>query len=241
MFILLLKYAVNINTPLFMDTGFGNKRRLIDISSAADSIGTDMCNALPSFHAFTGCDTISAFVRKGKLGHFRVLQKNPRYVSVFENLGSNARVSPKQLSDLEAFSCLLYSGRSPSKDINRLRYTMFMTRFTSKKELLSSETGIDLSLLPPCRSSLIMHIKRTNYQALIWKQAHLAYPELPKPHNGHGWLLLGDDLEYKWASSEMLPQELADFVQDLEDLEKDDSSIVEDIFEGDEEEEEDEE
>ena len=31
--------------------------------------------------------------------------------------------------------------------------------------------GIDLTQLPPCRSSLRRHIKRAHYQALIWRSA----------------------------------------------------------------------
>lgn len=39
---------------------------------------------------------------------------------------------------------------------------------TPRNQLLSSDSGIELSLLPPCRSSLQMHVARVNYQALIW-------------------------------------------------------------------------
>jgi len=219
-FLLLMKYSQNIRIPLIMDTGVADKGRLIDIKSAIQGIGNDFSNALLSLHAFTGCDSISSFVRKGKVGPLRVLQKNPQYIPVFTSLGTTPTLTPEQYDNLEAFTCLLYGARS-GKDINKLRYTMFMTRYTPKDQLLSSESGIDLSLLPPCRSSLRMHAVRANYQALIWNQADIACPVVPKPENGQGWVLKGDTLAYQWTEDEMLPEDLVDLVLEQVDNEED--------------------
>ena len=98
---------------------------------------------------------------------------------------------------------------------------MFLTRYTPRKQLLSSDSGIDLSLLPPCRSSLQMHIARVNYQVLIWKQADVADPELQKPYQGHGWAVQGTRLEYKWTQEETLPKALTDLVLDQNDSDQD--------------------
>ena len=51
-------------------------RRFINVTSIQRSIGSAMCHALPAFHAFTGSDYTSAFVRKGKVRPFATLQKN---------------------------------------------------------------------------------------------------------------------------------------------------------------------
>ena len=69
-FILLLAYASRITKPVLFDTGSGNNRRLIDISSIASNLGDQIAEALPGLHAFTGCDCTSAFVRKGKTAPF---------------------------------------------------------------------------------------------------------------------------------------------------------------------------
>ncbi|KAJ8039087.1 hypothetical protein HOLleu_16699 [Holothuria leucospilota] len=63
--VFLLKFSQNISIPLIMDTGVADKRRLIDITSAVNGIDNDMCNAFLSLHAFSGCDTVSSFMRKG--------------------------------------------------------------------------------------------------------------------------------------------------------------------------------
>ena len=40
--------------------------------------------------------------------------------------------------------------------------------------------------LPPCNSSLQLHITRANYQAGVWRRATFPFPEVPLP-GGHGW------------------------------------------------------
>jgi hypothetical protein len=51
--------------------------------------GEHICMALPALHAFSGCDSTSAFVRKGNVAVLRFLQKNPEFV-VWDN-----RTDPK--------------------------------------------------------------------------------------------------------------------------------------------------
>ena len=38
----------------------------IPVHRIASEIGTEMCSALPGFHAYNGCETVSAFVGRGK-------------------------------------------------------------------------------------------------------------------------------------------------------------------------------
>ena len=64
---ILLKYVQTIKQTVLFDTGVGDKRRLIDVQKVINETGQEICEVLPSFHAFSGCDSVSAFVRKGKL------------------------------------------------------------------------------------------------------------------------------------------------------------------------------
>ena len=60
-------------------------------------------------------------------------------------------------------------------DINKLRHQKFLERFgTTPSVLLDTYNGVDMSLLPPCRDSLRMHVKRANFQALVWNDADKA-------------------------------------------------------------------
>ena len=68
LFFILLHYAVPLgDLTILFDTGTGNKQRLIDVSKLAVSLGQDKCTALMSLHAFSGCDSTSAFRGIGKL------------------------------------------------------------------------------------------------------------------------------------------------------------------------------
>ena len=43
--------------------------------------------SLLGIHAFTGCDSVSAFSRKGKTKSLTLLMKNTSYINVFKSLG----------------------------------------------------------------------------------------------------------------------------------------------------------
>ena len=69
-----------------------------------------------------------------------------------------------------------------------------------------------MSLLPPCRESLKMYVRRANYQALIWKKADQATPSIPGP-DGYGWNAnVEGELEFCWTNGNLMPQELADII-----------------------------
>ena len=91
---------------------------------------------------------------------------------------------------------------------------MFTMRYIPRGKLLCPESGVDLSLLPPCRTSLAMHIRRVNYQWLVWNNAHLATPTLPEPVNWHGWRLVGGHIDYQWTDGDVVPVELAGLLVD---------------------------
>jgi len=92
-FVLLLHYAYRISQPLLFYTGSGNNQRIVLVHKCADALDSDICAALPSFHAFTGCDTTSAFVRKGKKGPLKQMRNNHGAVEAFKNVGTTADVS----------------------------------------------------------------------------------------------------------------------------------------------------
>ena len=48
-----------------VDTGTGNKRRIINVTELAPSFTQQMCTSLLTLHVYTRCDTTSAFTCKG--------------------------------------------------------------------------------------------------------------------------------------------------------------------------------
>ena len=117
----------------------------------------------------------------------RLLLKNRQFLTVFQNQGKHPFVTREQLKCLENFTCLLYGDKSKGDDLYKLRYSMFMSKFIPKRQLMSSDVG--MSLLPPFTALFHSHVLRVNYQVLVWNFANQANPDLPRPHEGHGWLL----------------------------------------------------
>lgn len=101
----LIYYSSVVQLPLYFDTGFGKKRRLIDVQSIADKLGPDLSEALPAFHAFTGCDYTSAFVRRGKIRPLQLLRQHPQFVSIFKHLGSSATLDNATFDEVQHFVC----------------------------------------------------------------------------------------------------------------------------------------
>jgi ornithine cyclodeaminase/alanine dehydrogenase-like protein (mu-crystallin family) len=60
--VILLHYALELQGVIILfDTETGNKKRLIDITKLAQQYQQELCTALLGLHAFTRCDTTSAF------------------------------------------------------------------------------------------------------------------------------------------------------------------------------------
>jgi len=69
-FVLLLAYEHLLNdlrNDVLFETGTGDKYRFLSVRKHAAALGS-VTQALPGLHAFTSCDSTSAFVRKGKNG-----------------------------------------------------------------------------------------------------------------------------------------------------------------------------
>ena len=96
-FFILLYYASKINITLLYDTGSRCKRRLLDISQLAQDFKPPYCDGLLGLHAFSRCDTTSAFKGIRKVKPLKLLQKKPRYQTVFQNLGESWYVSEDRL------------------------------------------------------------------------------------------------------------------------------------------------
>ena len=110
-FILLLKFGQDILNPLLFDTGVGNKSRLLDVHKIISEVGEDICGVLPALHAYSGCDTTSVFVCKGKLAPLKTLLKHKDFIDVFLELGSSDDLKDTTFVKLEEFTCLLYKKR----------------------------------------------------------------------------------------------------------------------------------
>ena len=117
--------------------------------------------ALLGFHATTGNDYVSSFFRRGKENSWNIVEKYSRFTRMVANLGNYWEASEEDFKLLEEFVCHLSEGKSISVD--EVRYKKFEIVYRTKNKILH------LSLLPSCHRSLVLHLKRANYIARMWK------------------------------------------------------------------------
>jgi hypothetical protein len=90
------------------------------------ALGPCRATALLMFHALTGCDTVSAFVGRGKKTCWEVWQKNPDVTAAFEELGTlPATISPQALALVERYVVLLYDRSCNCSTVNAARKKLF--------------------------------------------------------------------------------------------------------------------
>jgi len=91
----------SISCNIFIKCGTKNRTRFIDVSKVATSLGKQVCNSLIGMHAFTGCDTVSAFSGRGKVRALMLLKGNTRFQQAFTKLGENWTISSELQDCLE--------------------------------------------------------------------------------------------------------------------------------------------
>ena len=162
-FFILLHYAQSFTeTTILYETGKGNKKRLINMNNIAEKFSQEECSALLGLHAFTGCDTCSAFKGTGKIKPIKVLQKNAKFNDMLARLGDNWEVSDDMFSDAEELTCALY-GKLRFKSVNELRFHLLKAKCGSEDKI-TNNANVDISNMPPCSDSLREHVRRVNYQ-----------------------------------------------------------------------------
>ena len=166
---------------ILFDTGYENNKRLINMSEYAECYPSQHCSALLGLHAFTGCDSTSAFKQVGKIKPNKVLDRNPRYTESFAMLGESWEVDESLYNELEAFTCRMY-GQQNTKKVDEVRLQMMKKKCG---EVKLDKKKVDMALLPPCNQTLMRHIKRANYQVCIWKRGHIPMTDIPLPTDNH--------------------------------------------------------
>ena len=116
------------------------------------------------------------------------------------------------------------NGQVRCKNIKRLHYTFLKKRCGNRKESsVKKMNNIKVSNFPPCKDNLKEHVKHANFSAGVVHNASVRHPELPLPQDGHGWVCSDGVLEPKWLSGPVLPEQLADILEETEVDSEDDS------------------
>ena len=163
------------NTEVWIAFGTGKSFRFLAAHEIARALGPDRCRALPMFHAFTGCDTVSCFGGRGKRTAWDTWKAYDSVTPAFCSLAATPESIESSIKPLERFVILLYDRTSSLECVNQSRKQLF------------TQKGRSIEGLPPTKAALIEHTKRAAYQAgHCWSQAMIAAPELPSPSDW-GW------------------------------------------------------
>ena len=134
------------------------------------------------FHAFTGCDVVSAFHGKGKKSAWQTWDVCDEASGVFIKLSQYPPVlDDENLKTLEKFVVMMYDRSSTAEGVDDTRMDLFAWKQRPYEAI------------PPTRSALKQHVKRVAYQAgCIWSQS------TPTPANW-GWTKKGDLWQIVWT------------------------------------------
>jgi len=128
-FVLLLAYQHlldDLHNDVLFEISTGNKHRYLSVRQHA-AVLRNVTQALPSLHAFTGCNSTSAFVCKGRKRPLSIMRKRADFVKAFSDLGTDATgVNDSLFSVLEEFVCCMYSYNV--SHFNKARNTIFRAR-----------------------------------------------------------------------------------------------------------------
>ena len=100
---ILLYHACNIAITIYLDTGTGKKRQLINVRENSKEFWKEWCKTLLGVYVFTGKDYVSAFKGKYKVTPVKRLMKYPKFHSAFSKLGEEWIVPGDVTKYLEEF------------------------------------------------------------------------------------------------------------------------------------------
>ncbi|KAJ8364285.1 hypothetical protein SKAU_G00131160 [Synaphobranchus kaupii] len=173
---------------LWIAFGQGRNLRWIPIHELSLSVGPEKTRGILFFHAFTGCDVVSAFRGKGKKSAWQTWDVCTEASDVFMKLSKYPpTVEDGDLQVLEKFVITMYDRSSTAAGIDDARLDMF-----ARKQK-------PYEAIPPTRAALIQHAKRAAYQAgCIWGQATVCQMETKSPSDW-GWTKQGDLWQIFWT------------------------------------------
>ena len=99
--VLCLAFKSFIPSSMFIKCSSQTGVKYLDVSRIVERIGASTCKSLPGFHAFTGCDTVSAFQGREKVLVFRIMTQDQGFQEVFQGLGREWQLSNDLYRDLQ--------------------------------------------------------------------------------------------------------------------------------------------
>ncbi|XP_076677413.1 uncharacterized protein LOC143373765 [Andrena cerasifolii] len=137
-------------------------------------------NHILFLHAISGCDTTSAFYRRGKKSILKMFEKQD-LVDCAEVVKNSDSTPQEVITNGIRFLLSIYGAPKKMTCLDKFRYVCFVKNTRNKKR-------VQLACLPPTSASAQQHLFRVYYQVQVWLGNQLD----PKDW---GWKLIGNTLE----------------------------------------------
>ena len=112
--------------------GQGAKMRWIPVHEVVSAIGLEKAGGIPYFHAFTGCDVVSAFRGKAKKSAWQTWNVFDDVSETFTNLSQHPTlIRDPDLQRLERFVVLMYDRSSAATGVDEARLDLFARKTRS--------------------------------------------------------------------------------------------------------------
>eukprot|EP00745_Piridium_sociabile_P026562 TRINITY_DN4240_c0_g2_i9.p1 TRINITY_DN4240_c0_g2~~TRINITY_DN4240_c0_g2_i9.p1 ORF type:complete len:1084 (-),score=281.98 TRINITY_DN4240_c0_g2_i9:490-3741(-) len=174
---------------LWIAFGQGQNLRWIPVHDLCNiSLALEKRRGILFFHAFTGCDVVSAFRGKGKKSAWQTWDVCDEASDVFSKLSQYPpAVDDNDLETLEKFVVMMYDRSNTAEGVDDARLEMFARKQRPYESI------------PPTRAALLQHVKRAAYQAgCVWSQSTVRQPETQSPADW-GWTKKGDLWQIFWT------------------------------------------
>ena len=125
------------------------------------NLGQEKCSPMLFYHAFTGCDVVSAFRGRGKKTAWQTWALCPEVGPVFSKLSQYPpTMEDADLNILEKFVVTMYDKHSNTTKVDEARLPLFARKQRPYESI------------PPTRAALVQHVRRSAFQAAyIWGQS----------------------------------------------------------------------
>ncbi|KAL0198142.1 hypothetical protein M9458_006682, partial [Cirrhinus mrigala] len=193
----ILVVAVNVFATLqdaglekiWIEFGQGQSIRWLPIHDMVVNLGPEKSSGMLFFHAFTGCDVVSAFRGKSKKSAWQAWEVCPEVSPVFKKLSQYPPIiEDADLNILEKFVITMYDKQSTTCKVDEARLDLFARKQRS------------YDAIPPTSASLVQHVKRSAFQAAcIWGQATVCKMQTESPANW-GWQKDGQIWQVLWTT-----------------------------------------
>lgn len=114
---------------LWIMFGTGKDVKHISINEVYSTIGPDISQSLPFFHALTGCDTTSFFFHKGKKSFWKALQNDTNTIEIFTTITANPftilHKDDQSFACIESFIANTYKKTTNRQSVNACRLELF--------------------------------------------------------------------------------------------------------------------